>query len=655
MGNIRFRIFNTVPPLLAIYCLVALFFPAWQSAEAAFQNQVIGIDERAPEILESLTPEERVGQLFLVNFDGTSTDPESDIYELIHDFHIGGVILTADNENFDDAAGTLNSILELNRNLQETWWLAAQDPRVNPITNETYQPDYVPMLIGVKQSGDGYPFDQIYDGLTALPSPMAIGATWKPSLAEQVGTIFGRELSALGFNLFLGPSLDVIDFPETDSTADLAVQSFGGDPFWVAQMGSAFISGLHEGSEHKMLVVSKHFPGVGGSDRPLAEEISTVRKSLEQLKQIELAPFSSVTGKALSPEATTDALLISHIRYQGFLGNIRASTRPISFDEKALAEILSLEEFASWHESGGLIITDNLGSRAVRRFYDPANLDFNARLVVRDAFIAGSDMLYLGDILDTGDPDAKTTATRIIAFFTQKYREDLAFAERVDESVLRVLSMKLRIFDDFELGNTLPDMQAADLIGAQEALTFDVARQGATLISPTFADLDAVIPGSPTLNDRIVFVTDSLSYQQCSACPVQFSPGVNAFQQAVLRLYGLEAGNQILRQNLFSYSFEDLMQMLVSEDSGFPIESSIRGAAWVVFAMQDISPSREASNALRKLLAERDDLLRGKNVIVFALSAPYYLDATEISKLDAYYGLFGKTPQFIDTAARILS
>jgi beta-N-acetylhexosaminidase len=54
------------------------------------------------------------------------------------------------------------------------------------------------------------------------------------------------------------------------------------------------------------------------------------------------------------------------------------------------------------------------------------------------------------------------------------------------------------------------------------------------------------------------------------------------------------------------------------------------------------------------LLAERPDLLRNKNLIVFAFDAPYYLDATDISKLTAYYGLYSKQPAFVEVAARLL-
>jgi len=43
------------------------------------------------------------------------------------------------------------------------------------------------------------------------------------------------------------------------------------------------------GSKNRLLVIPKHFPGYGGTNRLTSSEIPTVRKSLEQLKQI--GPF----------------------------------------------------------------------------------------------------------------------------------------------------------------------------------------------------------------------------------------------------------------------------------------------------------------------------------------------------------------------------
>ncbi len=609
--------------------------------------------EKAETLLASLTPEERVGQLFLVNFRGTDLSPESEIYDLITRFHIGGVILRADHDNFNGPENVLDNTVDLVQSLQQTEWNATQGTITETQTGELLQPVFIPLLVGISQPGDGAPYDQIRGGLTKLPSSMAVGATWNPDLARQAGLVSGAELSALGINLLLGPSLDVLETPNPESGGDLGVQTFGGDPFWVAQMGSAYIAGIHEGSANRIAVFGTHFPGVGGADRPLEEEVSTVRKSLEQLKQIELAPFFFITGDAPNSQAAADGLLISHIRYQGFLGNIRATTRPISFDEASFAEIISLPQFSDWRAEGGIMVTDDLGSRAVRRFYDPGGQSFNARLVVRDAFLAGNDLLYLGDILDTGDERTYNTVQRIMQFFRQRYQEDQTFARRVDESVLRILTLKYRLNENFSLQEALPNFADVEPIGNQQDVSLEIARQGATLISPDLSTLDTVLPDAPGIGDRVIFITDTGSFQQCSDCVEEKQIPIDAFQQAVLRLYGPEAGDQVDPSNLLSFSFENLLNMLNGE-SATSIESNLRNAAWVVVAMREVNPTRPESQALRRLLAERDDLIRNKRIVVFAFNKPYLLDATDISKLTAYYALYSKNPAAIDSAARIL-
>jgi beta-N-acetylhexosaminidase len=84
------------------------------------------------------------------------------------------------------------------------------------------------------------------------------------------------------------------------------------------------------------------------------------------------------------------------------------------------------------------------------------------------------------------------------------------------------------------------------------------------------------------------------------------------------------------------------------------IENDLRGAEWIVFAMDSVSSDIPVSQALRQFLDLRPDLIQGKRLIVFALSEPYALDATDISKLSAYYALYSRSSSFIEIAARIL-
>jgi beta-N-acetylhexosaminidase len=637
--------------------IIAILCPIYIGQAAPTAQDISTSNEKAQALLDQLTPEERVGQLFLITFigpeAGVGSTTGAQIYDLIVNYHVGGVVLKSENDNFVGADRTLSIAQSLTDQLQRDEYIASQTQQVNPETSESYTPAYIPLFIGISQEGDGHPYDQILNGMTPLPSQMALGATWSTELSRQVGGVIGSELSLLGFNLLLGPSLDVLEVPTSETGGDLGVRTFGGDPFWVGAMGQAYISGVHEGSSGKIVVAAKHFPGFGGSDRLPEEEVATVRSSLEQLKQIDLAPFFDVTGNSPDSSSTTDALLVSHIRYQGFQGNIRATTRPVSFDPQAFSQLISLPEFDSWRQNGGIMISDNLGSRAVRRFYDPSDQTFNGPLVARDAFLAGNDLLYLDNFLSSGDPDIYTSYIRTLVFFAQKYREDPAFAQRVDQSVLRILSLKYRIYGNtFSINATLPASDNLNTIGLSSRVTFTIAQQAATLISPSPDELNIAIPAPPAQDDHIVFITDTKVFQQCSTCRQQTTVETDALENAVIRLYS--GSNQVIPANLVSYTFQDLSDMLNAGTGVLQIENDLRQADWIVFAMDTVSSANPTSQALRQFLDLRPDLIQGKFLIVFAMSEPYALDATDISKLSAYYALYSRSSSFIEIAARIL-
>lgn len=601
-----------------------------------------------------LTPAEKVGQLFLVTFKGMNVDQTSQIYDLVARRHIGGVVFKAANDNFTDSENLTVDLQRLINDLQTIAWSSVQS--TDSAFEQTLAPiaGFIPMFIGISQEGDQAPFDQILNSVSQLPNEMAIGATWNTQNALKVGNVLGEELHALGFNFLFGPSLDVLDVLHTEGSEDLGTRTFGGDPYWVGVMAQAYIQGIHEGSSNSIAVIAKHFPGRGGSDRPPEEEIATVRKSLEQLKQIELAPFFAVTGEAKNPLQVTDGLLVSHVRYQGFQGNIRATTKPVSFDQTALEAIIALPEFNQWRTNGGVVVSDDLGSQAVRKFFDPTGRTFDGRQVARSAFLAGNDLLFVDDFVANGDPDAYTTISRTLDFFTQKYNEDSAFAERVDASVLRLLTLKYRIYANFDLETVLPMASNLTLLNQSQQVVLDIARQSVTLISPETGELNTVLPNPPELYERIIIFTDSVIEQQCSTCLQVVDPPVDAYKNAILKLYGPSAAGQVRAMDIYSYSFSDLARF-VNNPSAMPeLGAYLDLSNWVVFSILNHDPSRPESGALKQLLAEHYELIRNKKVLVFALNAPYYLDSTDISKITAYYGLYSKGPAFIDSAVRLI-
>ncbi len=642
--------------------LIFSFFPATSvRASDAFQNN--NDVALAQEMLDKMTPEERVGQLFLVTFTGSTPNKDLQISDLIARYHIGGVVLRAENDNFIAAPDTVASAYQLITKLQDLELQAsiiqpsstpeAGTPTPLPAPPQV-PPNYIPLFIGISQPGDGYPNDQILSGLTPLPGLMAIGATWDPSLAEKVGLVAGKELSSIGFNLFIGPSLDVLESPEATLSNGLGANSFGGNPYWVGTMGSAYISGLHIGSNKRMLVVAGHFPGRGSADRPDGEEPATVRKSLEQLKKFELAPFFAVTDSALNLQGVVDGLLVSHIRYQGLQGNIRSTTPPVSFDSQALAQILSLPTLSSWHQAGGLMVSDDLGSKTVRLFYDPGGQSFQARNVALDSFLAGNDVLYMGNIVSSDAKDNYTSIVQAMDFFVQKYNADSAFAKRIDETTLRILTKKYQLYGNFDLGVVTPALTGLTQLDQSEATTFEVARKSATLVSPDKLDLETVLPSPPEVNDHIIFLTDTRAGKQCSNCTEEPMMAIDSLQNAVLRLYGSQAGGLVIPGRQVSYSLDSLSGILAGGLGNQELEDALRQSNWVIINILNAEPGQSQTTILHQFLTERQDLLRNKHIVVFAFNAPYFLDATDISKLTAYYCLYSKSSPFIEVAARLI-
>ncbi len=664
--------------IIVIFMLVSLIvLPSVPGARAQGE-----LDPVIQQLLAQMTPEEKVGQLFLVTFVGDDVSPTSDIARLIQVYRVGGVVLSPGDRNFVNDERAWEQVALLANELQK---LAFTSPLTSSFTSTiatSYTP--VPLFIALNHEGDDYPFTHLRTGMTTLPNEMAIGATWNPNYAQQIGQIVGQELAAVGVNMLLGPSLDVLDRPRPALRGTLGARTFGGDPYWVGRMGQAYIKGVHEGAEGRILTVADHFPGLGGADRNPYEELPTIQKSLETLRSIELAPFFAAT--ALDPDnplAATDALMTSHVRYRGFQGNIRQLTRPISCDAQNLPAILNLPEFAPWREAGGLLVSDALGVPAIRKFYDPTLQSFPAKRIAQECFLAGNDLLYLSHF-DLSDDWQKQLANieATIAFFRDKYNTDPAFQSRVDQSAARILQRKRAVYGDFALEGTLIQPEnVPELVGQHGTIVSQVAQESATLIYPGLDELSDRLPSPPLSDDQILILTDDRQGRDCSDCPPFYFIHPTVLESLIMRLYGPDATGQISADQVNSLTFSQLKYVLSTEEAetgmageingaietAVPggsrqaaetaerIDSLIRAADWLIFAMLDVNPvDYPQSNALQLFLRQRSETLQGKKVVVLAFNAPYYLDTTEVSKLTAYYGLYSKSPAFLNSAVRLL-
>ncbi len=635
---------------LALAALVAACARFAEPPRASAQTPATAFVDR---VLASLSVDERVGQLVMVNFVGDDVSAQSDVATLIRDYKAGSVLVTASNGNVVNRGDTAGRLAALTNGLQQRAFEASR-------RGDGSAEYFLPLLIATDNEGDLFPFTNVTNGYTALPNNMTIGATWSKKHAQATGAIVGGELSAAGINMLLGPVVDVLDNPRSGGNGDIGIRSFGGSPAWVGELGRAFVRGVHEGSGGRMLTVAKHFPGHGGSDRSTDNEVPTVNKSLDQLRASELAPFAEV-GRQDDADSvgTTDGMMVSHIRYRNFLGTGAPFTPPISLDTAAFNGFMELPEFAAWR-AGHLVMSDSLGVPAVKKWYaqQTGQTDFPNRTVVSDALMAGNDLLPLIEFYkDAAHPGWKDNQLPVIEdsiqYMRDQYAADPDFRRRADDAVRHVIAAKLRLYPDLQLAQVQVDAaKAAAAAGQGVDEMRSLSEDALTLLQPpTVAELRARLPRGPQSPEKVLLVE---CWEDCYPYRVMAKA---ALQNQLLSLYGPSGANRLKANDVSTISFGELDAWLArpADPANAATAKAVADAAWIVFALTEYNPTdRPASGAVKRFLDASPVDLRNKNLVAIAYNVPYHLDSTEVSKLSAYFAVYNKTQPAIATSFRAL-
>jgi beta-glucosidase len=108
--------------------------------------------------------------------------------------------------------------------------------------------------------------EECLHGLLARESvcfPQSIGqaATWDPDLVRAMAERFGRELRAAGAHQALAPILDITRDPRWGRVEE----TYGEDPYLVAELGAAYVRGLQNpgGTNRGVIATGKHMVGHG--------------------------------------------------------------------------------------------------------------------------------------------------------------------------------------------------------------------------------------------------------------------------------------------------------------------------------------------------------------------------------------------------------
>jgi beta-N-acetylhexosaminidase len=126
-------------------------------------------------------------------------------------------------------------------------------------------------------------------------------------------------------------------------------------------------------------------------------------------------------------------------------------------------------------------------------------------------------------------------------------------------------------------------------------------------------------------------------------------------EEAILRTYGPGGTAQIDPEDITSLPFGQLKKLLAGEEVQYDVSALLGQADWILFAQQDMNPVKGPnSDAAKLFLNHGSSASYQARLVVLAFNAPYYLDTTEISKLDLYLGTYSKARPFVEAAVRAL-
>lgn len=148
--------------------------------------------------------------------------------------------------------------------------------------------------VAVEESPSGIPLlfalDVIHGYRTIFPIPLAMAASWDPTVAEQSQAVAARESRAAGLHWTFGPMLDIA----RDARWGRIVEGAGEDPFLGSAMAAAQVRGF-QGDDfadpERVLACAKHFAGYGYSDG--GRDYDPVYLSEAQLRNAVFPPFQA--------------------------------------------------------------------------------------------------------------------------------------------------------------------------------------------------------------------------------------------------------------------------------------------------------------------------------------------------------------------------
>ena len=251
---------------------------------------------------------------------------------------------------------------------------------------------------------------------TFVSSQIKIGATGKTEYAQAMGKISGAQCAATGCNMTFAP---VVDITYNHECEEVLFRAYGHDPKLVAQMGKAYMDGVHENDG--IASCAKHFPGNGQDYRD-----AHVSNNINHFGHDDWMASYGYVYKTLI-DGGLDAIMGGHIMMPTYMQELNPD---ITMDEMMPATLcpeIMTDLLRNELGFNGMVVTDashmvGMTNRMKRKDMLPASIN------------AGCDMF-----LFFNDPD-EDYATMLDA-----YKTGIISEERMVEALTRILGLKAKM------------------------------------------------------------------------------------------------------------------------------------------------------------------------------------------------------------------
>ncbi|HET9511547.1 MAG TPA: glycoside hydrolase family 3 C-terminal domain-containing protein [Sphingomonas sp.] len=262
------------------------------------------------------------------------------------------------------------------------------------------------------------------DQVTALPSGLAIAATWDPALARAGGALIAREARQMGFNILLGGGVNLV----RDPRGGRSFEYLGEDALLAGILAGHAIAGTQ--SEHVLSTV-KHFVlnaqetgrAVVDAQIPLpdlrASDLFAFQKAIEIGRPGSvMCSYNRINGPWACEDPVTMGVLKRDWRYPGYVMSDWGGVHSTVASANA-----GLDQESGWEIAPKAYFGRELATAVARGEVPPARLDDMVRRILRSLFAAGLfDRLIVRGAVDVagGAEIARTVAANGIVLLKNR-------------------------------------------------------------------------------------------------------------------------------------------------------------------------------------------------------------------------------------------